>query len=108
MVFCFLHLKLSQQSFSTAAEHSSERLEPVGPHGLIRSRIIRRFPAGSGGEESTYNVGAAGDVGSIPGSGRSLGGGHSNPLSWILACTIPWTEEPGGLQSQDLDMTKAT
>ena len=19
--------------------------------------------------------------------------------SWILACTIPWTEEPGGLQS---------
>ena len=26
------------------------------------------------------------------------GGGHGNPLS-ILACRIPWTEEPGGLQS---------
>ena len=25
-------------------------------------------------------------------------GGHGNPPS-ILACKIPWTEEPGGLQS---------
>jgi len=29
------------------------------------------------GKESTYN---AGDPGSIPGLGRSLGGGHGNPL----------------------------
>ena len=39
-----------------------------------------------------------GDVGSIPGPGRSPGGGnatHSSILSW----KIPWTEEPGGLQS---------
>ena len=35
------------------------------------------FPAGSYGKESTCNVG---DLGSIPGSGRSLGGGHGNPL----------------------------
>ena len=38
------------------------------------------------------------DLGSIPGSGRSPGGGHGNPAS-ILAWRIPWTEEPGGLQS---------
>ena len=38
------------------------------------------------------------DVGSIPGSGRSPGGGHGNPLQY--SCwKIPWTEEPGGLQS---------
>ena len=36
-----------------------------------------RLPAGSDGEESACN---AGDPGSIPGSGRSPGGGNGNPL----------------------------
>ena len=40
----------------------------------------------------------AGDVGLIPGSGRSPGEGNGNPLH-ILAWRIPGTEEPGGLQS---------
>ena len=36
----------------------------------------------------------AGDLGSIPGSGRSPGEGNGNPLQY--ACwEIPWTEEPG-------------
>ena len=36
------------------------------------------------------------DAGSIPGSGRSLGGGHGNPLQ--CSCwEIPETEEPGRL-----------
>ena len=35
------------------------------------------FPSGSDGKESTCNVE---DLGSIPGLGRSPGGGHSNPL----------------------------
>ena len=39
------------------------------------------------------NAGDVGDVGSIPGLGRSPGGGYGNP--W----RIPWTEEPGGLWS---------
>ena len=34
----------------------------------------------------------------IPGAGRSPGGEHGNPSS-ILARRIPWSEEPGGLQS---------
>ena len=34
----------------------------------------------------------------ILGSGRSPGGGHGNP-SGILAWRVPWTEEPGELQS---------
>ena len=38
----------------------------------------------------------AGDVASIPGSGRSP---VTATQSRILACEIPWTEEPGGLQS---------
>ena len=41
------------------------------------------------------------DVGLIPGLGRSSGEGNGNPLS-ILAWEIPWTEEPGGLQSMGL------
>ena len=32
------------------------------------------------GKESACNVGAAGDVDFIPGSGGSPGGGHGNPL----------------------------
>ena len=41
----------------------------------------------------------AGDTGSIPGSERSPGGGNGNPLQYILAWKIPWTQEPGWLQS---------
>ena len=37
------------------------------------------FPGGSDGKESPCNVG---DPGSIPGSGRSPGKGHGNPLQY--------------------------
>ena len=37
-------------------------------------------------------------MGSIPGSGRSSGGGMATHFS-ILAWRIPYTQEPGGLQS---------
>ena len=50
------------------------------------------FPGGSDGKESTCN---AGDLGSVPGLGRSPGEGISSILAW----QIPWTEEPGRLQS---------
>ena len=44
---------------------------------------------------------SAGDTraaGSVPGWGRFPGGGMATHSS-ILAWRIPWTEEPGGLQS---------
>ena len=53
------------------------------------------FPGGSDGQESACS---AGDPGSIPGLGISTGEGESYHFS-ILAWRIPWTEEPGGLQS---------
>ena len=37
------------------------------------------FPGGSVGKESTCS---AGDLGTIPGLGRSPGGGHGNPLQY--------------------------
>ena len=49
------------------------------------------------GKESVCNAGDVGDSGSIPGLGRSPGGGNGNPL--ILAREIPWIEESRGLQS---------
>ena len=58
------------------------------------------FPGGSDGNESSCN---AGDLGLIPGLGRSLGGGHGNPVQYsCLDRESPWTEEPGGLQSMGL------
>ena len=44
------------------------------------------------------NAGNLRDMGLIPESGRSPGRGHGTHSS-ILAWRIPWTEEPGGLQS---------
>ena len=48
------------------------------------------FPGGSDGKESACN---AGDLGSIPGSGRTPGGGHGNPLQY------PCLENPHGQRS---------
>ena len=48
------------------------------------------------GEESACNTG---DPGSIPGSGRSPGGGNGSHSS-ILAWRTPWTEESGVLKSK--------
>ena len=41
--------------------------------------LVCGFPSGSDGKESAYNVG---DPGSIPGLGRSPGGGHGNSLQY--------------------------
>ena len=47
------------------------------------------------------NAGDARDAGSFPGSGRSSGVGNGNPFQYSCL-EIPWTEEPGGLQSMGL------
>ena len=59
------------------------------------------FPGDPISKESTYS---AGDPGSISASGRYPGEESGNP-SIILAWEIPWTVEPGGLQSMDLFIT---
>ena len=56
------------------------------------------FPGSSAGKESACSEGG---LGLIPGLGRSLKEGmvtHSSIHAW----RIPWTEEPGGLQSMEL------
>ena len=57
--------------------------------------LYMSFPDGSDDKESGCS---AGDLGSILGSGRSLEkemATHSSTIAW----KIPWTEEPGRLQS---------
>ena len=56
------------------------------------------FPGGAVVKNLPINVGDARDMGSIPGLGRSPGA--------ILAWQIPWTEEPGGLQSMGLQRVR--
>ena len=55
------------------------------PQGFLGGSVINNLPA---------NVG---DVGSIPGSGRSPGGGNVNPLQYSCLGN-PTEEEPGELQ----------
>ena len=62
------------------------------------------FSGGSDGKESACNVR---DLGSIPGLGRSPGGGHGNPLQY--SCLENPPGQPAGLQSmghKELDMTE--
>ena len=53
------------------------------PHNFVLGRTAfldaTDFPGGSNGKASTYN---AGDLGLIPGSGRSSGEGNGNPLQY--------------------------
>ena len=65
------------------------------------------FPGGADGKESTYS---AGDLGSIPGSERSLGGGHSNPLQYSCLKNPTdrgaWRATVHGVAKSWMDMTE--
>ena len=66
-------------------------------HRLVK-RSVLCFPGGSGSKASACN---AEDSGSIPGSGKFLKKEvvtHSSILAW----RIPWTEDPGRLQSTEV------
>ena len=58
---------------------SALTLPPLPQHLAPTIVLLSWWP---GGKEATYSVGDTGDVGSIPGSGRSPGGGHGNPLHY--------------------------
>ena len=62
------------------------------------------FPGGSAGKESAHN---AGDLGSIPGLGRSLGEGKGyTPVFWpenSMDCSLPGSSVHGILQARILE-----
>ena len=59
------------------------------------------MPGGTVVKNPPANSGDTRDASLVPGSGRSPGEGNGNHSS-ILAWKIPWTEEPGGLESMEL------
>ena len=64
------------------------------------------YPGGSDGKASAYNLG---DLGSVPGLGRSSGEGNGNPLQYPT-WKIPWTANlvgysPWGLKESDTTAT---
>ena len=65
----------------------------MGSKGFPGGAVVKNLPAN------------AGDAGSIPGSERSPGVGNGNHSS-IFAWEIPWTEEPGRLQSVRLQKVR--
>ena len=89
-------------------ENSMERIAwRTTVHGVEKSRrqlgnfhfisqvlLVVKNPAASAGDTR--------DASLIPGLGRSSGLGIGKSHSKILAWGIPWTEEPGGLQSMGL------
>ena len=80
----------------------------MGEKDELERIIILGFPGGSDSKESTC---CEGDLGSIPGSGRSPGEGNDNPLQYSclekshgqksLACCSPWG-------CKESDITEAT
>ena len=52
---------------------------------FLRNNATVNFPGGSVVENPPANAGDTGDPGSIPGSGRSRGGGNGNPLQYFLS-----------------------
>jgi len=69
---------------TTAAEEENPRAKDLG------TTALQGFPDGSEVKEPACNVG---DMGSIPGLGRSTGGGHGNPLQYYCL------ENPHGQRS---------
>ena len=67
-LFFLIFLKYSTILYVTSVQHSDSQLLKV---------VLSGFPGSSAGKESACNVG---DVGLIPGLGRSPGEGNGNPL----------------------------
>ena len=64
----------------------------------VRCTLPHCFPVGTDVKNMPANAGNAGEVCSIPGSGRTPGEGNGDPLQYSCL-EIPCTVEPGGLQS---------
>ena len=56
--------------------------EPLNTPPKVCAVLSRGLPQRLNGKESTFNAGATGDVGSVPGLGRSPGEGNGNPLQY--------------------------
>ena len=65
-------------------------------------RILEDFPGGSVVKNPHAKAGDIRDLGSIPGSGRSPGGGNGNPLQY------PWVGNSMGLRKSQAHLSNYT
>ena len=108
---CLHRLTLTALKFHKGLSSKSVSLKPAGVCLSIVPDEWRGLPSGSAIKKSMCNAGVAGDVGSIPGSGRCPGGGHGSTTPVFLPGEshgqrnllgyIPWG-------CKELDMTEAT
>ena len=86
-------------------QRCAEKCLTTGPLVVGKWERYYLFPSDSVLKNPSANAGDTRVVGLIPGSGRSLEeemATHSSILAW----RIPWTEEPGGLQSMGLQRVR--
>ena len=74
----YIHIGLQIHSNTLQQENLITYHLLMHPH-FCRGKDQKGFPGGSDGKESTCN---AGDLGLIPGLGRSPGGGQGSPLQY--------------------------
>ena len=70
---------------------------------VLGDTVYMGLPWWLSGKESTCNVG---DLGSIPGSGRSPGGRHGNPLQYSCLENFMDREIWQAIVTKDSDMTQ--
>ena len=67
------------------------------------------FPGGASGKNLPARAGDGRDLGAIPGSGRSSGGGHGNPLHYsCLENSMDRRARRAIVQGEEPDTTEAT
>ena len=102
---------LTSRSRSPGREVGEVRLDWRSRHVLIKWGKEFGFSLhDSGSDIKNKSACSAGDPRLIPGSGKSAGEGHGNPLQYSHL-EIPWTEGPGGLLSvgsQESNTTNTT
>ena len=87
---------MNQNTLLTTEESMAYSIQHTGAKCYLYSYysyVLWGSPGGSDSKESACN---AGDLGSIPGLGRSPGGGH---IPLLLPGESPSIDEPGGLES---------
>ena len=80
------YIKDAKEKFISRAGLSSEEVEILLHHHNMTFETISwsdsGFPGGAVVKNPLANAGDTGDMGSVPGSGRSSGGGNGNPLQY--------------------------
>ena len=72
-------MKILKGYINRNADYCKKELEIIKRNQEYYKTHLLDFPRGSDGKASTYN---AGDLGSVPGSGRSPVEGNGNPLQY--------------------------